>query len=37
MEFKAENFEVTVDNKIIYIVSLVIVIVAIGNVIKAVS
>lgn len=36
MEFKADNVEISVDNKIIYIIAGVVIIAVIGNIVKAV-
>lgn len=35
MEFKADNVEISVDNKIVYIIASVVIIAVIGNIVKA--
>ena len=35
MEFKADNVEISVDNKIVYIIAGVVIIAVIGNIVKA--
>lgn len=35
MEFKADNVEISVDNKIVYIIASVVIIAVTGNIVKA--
>ena len=35
MEFKADNVEISVDNKLVYIIASVVIIAVIGNIVKA--
>ena len=36
MEFKADNVEISIDNKIVYIIASVAIIAAAGNIVKAI-
>ena len=36
MEFKADNVEISIDNKIVYIIASVAIIAAVGNIVKAI-